>query len=33
MSRTGDLVPAHPPQGVVKDILATPNPALPVRAS
>ena len=30
MSRTGDLVPAHPPMGLVKDILATPNPALPV---
>ena len=32
MSRNGDLVPAHPPMGLVKDILATPNPALPVLA-
>jgi putative DNA primase/helicase len=31
-SRTGDLVPAHPPVSVIKDILATPNPALPVLA-
>lgn len=32
-SRTGDLVPAHPPAGVVKNLLATPDPALPVLAA
>jgi len=31
-SRTGDLVPAHPPPALVKNILATPDPALPVLA-
>ncbi len=32
LSRTGDLVPAHPPASVIKSILATPDPALPVLA-
>jgi len=31
-TRTGDLVPAHPPMAVGKAILATPNPDLPVLA-
>lgn len=31
-TRMGDLVPAHPPMAVVKAILATPNPELPVLA-
>jgi putative DNA primase/helicase len=28
--RAGDLVPAYPPAGVIKSILATPDPSLPV---
>ena len=32
LSRTGDLVPAYPPAGVIKSILATPDPSLPVLA-
>jgi hypothetical protein len=32
LSRNGDLVPAHPPLSVIKSILATPDPALPVLA-
>ena len=32
-SRTGDLVPAHPPPAVVKNLLATPDPVLPVLAA
>lgn len=31
-SRTGDLVPAYPPAQLVKALLATPNPDLPVLA-
>jgi hypothetical protein len=31
-SRNGDLIPAHPPASVIKSILATPDPALPVLA-
>ena len=30
ISRQGDLVPAHPPTALVKSILATPDPGLPV---
>ena len=30
LSRNGDLIPAHPPLAVIKSILATPDPALPV---
>ena len=30
--RAGDLVPAYPPVGVIKSILATPDPSLPVLA-
>jgi hypothetical protein len=30
LSRNGDVVPAHPPLPVIKSILATPDPALPV---
>ena len=33
LSRGGDLVPAHPPGGLVKNLLATPDPALPVLAA
>lgn len=32
LSRQGDLVPAHPPMPLVKSVLATPNPNLPVLA-
>jgi hypothetical protein len=32
LSRNGDLIPAHPPLSVIKSILATPDPALPVLA-
>ncbi len=32
LSRGGELVPAHPPAGVIKSILATPDPSLPVLA-
>jgi putative DNA primase/helicase len=32
LSRNGDLIPAHPPLTVIKSILATPDPALPVLA-
>lgn len=32
LSRAGELVPAHPPAGVIKSILATPDPSLPVLA-
>jgi hypothetical protein len=31
-NRNGELVPAHPPTGLVKSLLATPDPALPVLA-
>lgn len=30
--RTGDLVPAHPPINAIKDVLATPDPSVPVLA-
>lgn len=30
LSRQGDLVPAHPPMPLIKSVLATPDPALPV---
>jgi putative DNA primase/helicase len=30
INRNGELVPAHPPLAVIKSILATPDPALPV---
>ncbi|MBM3538528.1 MAG: ATPase [Alphaproteobacteria bacterium] len=30
MGRSGDVVPAHPPTAVIKSILATPDPGLPV---
>jgi hypothetical protein len=33
LSRAGDLVSAHPPAGVIKSVLATPDPSLPVLAS
>ncbi|WP_292611453.1 toprim domain-containing protein, partial [Nitrobacter sp. 62-13] len=32
INRKGELVPAHPPLAVIKSILATPDPALPVLA-
>lgn len=32
VNRNGELVPAHPPLAVIKSILATPDPALPVLA-
>ena len=32
-SRSGDLVPAHPPAVLLKNLLATPDPALPVLAA
>jgi hypothetical protein len=32
INRNGELVPAHPPMAVIKSILATPDPALPVLA-
>jgi phage/plasmid primase-like uncharacterized protein len=32
LARNGDLVPAPPPTGLVKSLLATPDPALPVLA-
>ena len=32
LSRTDELVPAYPPAGVIKSILATPDPSLPVLA-
>ena len=31
-ARNGDLVPAHPPTALIKSILATPDPRLPVLA-
>jgi hypothetical protein len=31
-ARNGDLVPAHPPTALIKSILATPDPGLPVLA-
>jgi phage/plasmid primase-like uncharacterized protein len=30
INRNGELIPAHPPMAVIKSILATPDPALPV---
>ena len=33
ISRSGDLVPAHPPAVLLKNLLATPDPALPVLAA
>jgi len=33
LSRGGDIVPAHPPKDLVKNLLATPDPALPVLAA
>jgi putative DNA primase/helicase len=32
LSRAGELIPAHPPAGVIKSVLATPDPSLPVLA-
>ncbi len=32
MNAKGDLVPAHPPTSLVKSLLATPDPGLPVLA-
>ncbi|MBI2717221.1 MAG: toprim domain-containing protein [Rhizobiales bacterium] len=32
LNRNNELVPAHPPTGLVKSLLATPDPALPVLA-
>ncbi len=32
-SRSGDLVPTHPPAVLLKNLLATPDPALPVLAA
>ena len=32
-SRSGDLVPAHPPAVLLKNLLATPDPALPLLAA
>ncbi|MBF0095588.1 MAG: toprim domain-containing protein, partial [Alphaproteobacteria bacterium] len=31
-AKTGDLVPAYPPAGALKDVLATPDPNVPVLA-
>lgn len=33
LARNGDLVPAHPPTPLVKSLLATPDPGLPVLAA